>query len=158
MAKLDTLKVDVDELNEGRWFEDILPGSGFDVKLRGRESRAYRQAIAKYLQPFYRRLNRRQVDAEKQDELMRLVEADGLVADWRSTDGSPVSFDGRDFPYTIGNARRLMADPAFVRLRDAINEAVGTWFDEKDTDLQELLGNSLTTPPGGPSGENTTIT
>ena len=156
--QLDTFKVDVDEINEGRWFANIIPGSGFDVKLRGRESRAYRAAIAKYLQPFYRRMRNKTIDAEKQDELMRLVEADGLVADWRGNDGTQVTIEGREFPYSIGNARRLIADPAWVRLRDAINEAVNTWFEEKETDLEALLGNSPVTPPGGRSGETTTNT
>lgn len=108
---------------EGRWFEPIgLDGKplGMRIKLMGPDSRRYAELKGEVQREAYEAIaaaangetvkQSKKTDAEKEVDFYSK-----LTMDWEPTGDDPVTWEGKPFPFTEANARKLYEMVPMVR-------------------------------------------
>ena len=119
LSRLDTASGS----EEGRWLEPLnLVGQkiGLRIKILGPDSKRYAALRDEVQREAYRALatasNGLEPEVDKRTEAEREAAFYAkLTLDWESTDGEPVTFDGKPFPFSEGNAVKLYNAAAVIR-------------------------------------------
>lgn len=120
---ISTIKVDTDAIENGAWVTDIPEMGDVSFKVRGASSKAFTEHMAALSKKIPR--SQRDRRGNPLPEVARGLMVDGIVdvllLDWKG-----LTENGKPLPFSKDRARKLLSDPAFAPLRNAVNWAVSS--------------------------------
>lgn len=120
---------------EGVWF-DISKDTGFLVRRLGGSNKKYEQRLASRLKPFARQIQLGTYPEEKKEIAIIETFVETCLVDWKG-----VEIDGKLADFDIDTAKKLLLDPTYRDLVDALVAHANDAASYKEVEREEL-GNS----------------
>lgn len=115
---LSGFRTDVEKENKGIWVD--IPG-GLRVKIARMHNEGMVKAYAKYPAAIRNNLDNMKLDEKTSANIMAGLLAEHVLLGWEGLDE-----DGSALPYTIENAKRILADPEYKDFRALIVNLAST--------------------------------
>jgi hypothetical protein len=136
--KLSESVVNVQAIEDGAWVDNIPELPGVRIKTRGSNNKAWRRKSASLFDtiPRNKKVGNR-VDPDELDRIMTTLLVECGIIDWEgieNDDGSPV-------PFSRDVAKKLLADPQYVKLKDGVLWAATMVAEQRAGDIEDTIKN-----------------
>ncbi len=134
MAKIGSLKTDLDKVEDGIWQTYVA-----DVRLRiaSVNNKAYRAHKDQLLRPHLRQLRAKEVPPEQVLEIIKPAVAHHILKGWQNLQDD----SGAEIPYSPQTALEFFRDPALGDLYAFVLEAAGEVENYRQEMLEDARGN-----------------